>query len=421
MLAAASASEEGARVTLLERGPKLGRKLRLTGKGRCNITNTAGTERFVQAFGPNGKFLYGPLARFSRDDLITLLDAMGVRTKIERGGRVFPESDSALEVAAALERMLADRKVDVRFNARVKTLTLTDAGDVAGVALYHGTMDAGAVVIATGGLSYPGTGSTGDGYALAQAIGHTIVPTHAALAPVVVEEAWVRDLSGLTLKNVNVRLLTGKPPTETASRFGEMLFTHTGLSGPIILTISRYVPVDPRTVPSIIELDLKPALTDEALHARLIRDFAHRGSLGAYLRRLVPRSLADVLVSVLKLDACRGLHQVTAEERRRIVDGLKRLRFRVRSLAPIEEAIVTAGGVALNEVDPRTMMSRRVGGVFFAGEVLDLDAETGGFNLQAAFSTGWVAGQSAARWLSLPKPTKDSPTMQKETLIAETT
>ena len=396
MLAAIAAAERSARVTLLERGPKLGRKLRLTGKGRCNITNTAGVERFIRAFGPNGRFLYGAFSRFFNEDMVALLNTMGVPAKVERGGRVFPASDSALDVANAFERRLLELGVDVRLNSRVKSLIISDDAEIAGAALYHGTVDAGAVIIATGGLSYPGTGSTGDGYELARQAGHTIVPPRAALAPILIADRWVGSLKGLTLKNVAVRLMVGSPTVTAAEEFGEMLFTHSGVSGPIILTISRHVPEASARVSAVIELDLKPALTADELHQRMIREFAHPGKLGPYLRKLMPHALADALVGVLGLDASRPLNQVRASDRRIIVNGLKGLRLTVRGLAPVEEAIVTAGGVALNEVDPRTMMSRKVGGLFFAGEVLDLDAETGGFNLQAAFSTGWVAGVAAA-------------------------
>jgi len=417
MLAAIGAAEAGARVTLLERGPKTGRKLRLTGKGRCNITNTAGVERFIRAFGPNGRFLYGAFSRFFRDDILGLLDRMGVPSKAERGGRVFPTSDSAVDVAEAIERRLADLGVDVRPNARVKSLIRSvgpplaaanvapasrrhqEDGAIRGVMLYHGTMDAGAVIVATGGLSYPGTGSTGDGYMLAREVGHTIVPTRPALAPMLIEEPWVRGLSGLALKNVAVKLLVGDQPEPAAAEFGEMLFTHTGVSGPIVLTVSRYVPLPSSGCTARLAIDLKPALTHEQLHERLIRDFASSGKLGPYVRKLMPHALADTLVGILELDAARSLNQVTGADRRRLVSALKGLPLSICGLAPIEEAIVTAGGVALNEVDPRTMMSRKADGLFLAGEVLDLDAETGGYNLQAAFSTGWVAGSAAAAWV----------------------
>lgn len=396
MLAAGKAAEAGARVTLLERGPRLGRKLRLTGKGRCNLTNAGDRETFIRAFEPNGAFLYGVFARFFREELLELLGRYGVQTKTERGGRIFPVSDTAQEVATALERWLHDCRVDVRLDSRVRRI-VAEGGRVSGVDLYHGRMDAAAVVIGTGGLSYPGTGSTGDGYAMAAELGHTVVPPAPALAPLLTRETWPGELAGLTLKNVRASLIDESSGRMLASEFGEMLFTHTGVSGPIVLTLSRSMRSAEGRV--TLRLDLKPALTEEKLMARFQRELRGRGLLGPYLRTLLPRSMADLFPSLCGVDAATRLSHVTAEQRRRIVAALKGLEIGVAGTAPIEEAIVTAGGVALGEVDPRTLMSRRVSGLFFAGEVLDLDAVTGGFNLQAAFSTGAVAGMAAARFV----------------------
>jgi len=396
MLAAGVAAASGAQAILLERGPMLGRKLRLTGKGRCNLTNAGDIESFIRAFEPNGRFLYGAFSRFFRDDLLKLLGRYGVVTKTERGGRIFPQSDSAVEVANALARWLQDMRVEVRLNARVKEVLCTD-GAVAGLECYQGRMEAGAVVLATGGLSYPGTGSTGDGYRMAAALGHTIVPTAPALAPLYTAEAWVAELSGLTLKNVEAALVGRNSGRMAARQFGEMLFTHTGLSGPIILTLSRAL--RKLDEPADVVLDLKPARTAEQLAERFRRDFVGRKTFGAYLRELLPRSLAALFPSLTGIPAETRLSHMTGEQRRRLIEHLKGLRLRIRGTAPIEEAIVTAGGVCLKEVDPRTMMSRLVPGLFFAGEMLDLDACTGGYNLQAAFSTGAVAGQAAAAWV----------------------
>jgi len=388
------AAEAGARVRLLERGPKLGRKLRLTGKGRCNLTNAAALPEFIEAFAPNGRFLHGAFSRFYRGDLLALLQRLGVRTKVERGGRVFPVSDSALEVAASLERWLVQAGVDVRLNSRVKGLVT--AGDrLTGVDLFHGRMEAAAAIVATGGLSYPGTGSTGDGYELASSVGHTVVPPRPALAPMLTEEAWAGDLSGLALKNVEARLVRADTGVVLASEFGEMLFTHTGVSGPIILTLSRQLR-DARH-PVALLLDLKPALSRDDLHARFVREFATARKFGPFVRELLPRSLAGLFPALTGITHDRRLSGITSGERERLIETLKCLRLHVRGLAPIEEAIVTGGGVSLREVDPRTMMSTIVEGLFFAGEVLDLDAVTGGYNLQAAFSTGAVAGRAAAR------------------------
>ncbi len=396
MLAAGMAATAGAKVTLLERGPRTGRKLRLTGKGRCNLTNAADLDVFIQAFEPNGRFLYGAFSRFFRDDLLALLAQYGVQTKTERGGRIFPVSDSALEVAAALEHWMRDCGVEIRVNTRARGL-VTENDRIAAVDLYYGRMDAGAVVVATGGLSYPRTGSTGDGYSLAAAVGHTIVPTAPALAPILTDEAWVADLSGLTLKNVEAKLADRSTGRVLASERGEMLFTHKGASGPIILTLSRKL----RFVQGAVDLlvDLKPALTPEELRLRFLREFRRPCQFATYARELVPRSLAALLPVLCSIPAEMRLSNITATQRARLIEVLKGLRLSVAGVAPVEEAIVTAGGIAPGEVDSRTMMSRLVRGLFFAGEVLDLDAVTGGFNLQAAFSTGAVAGWAAAAYL----------------------
>lgn len=399
MLAAGSAAEAGADVLLIEKGPDLGRKLRISGKGRGNITNTADVQGFVEAFGPNGKFLYGAFSRFFRDDLLALLGRLGVETKVERGGRVFPASDRAGDVADALGSWLNALGVRVRLNTRTLGLTVED-GHAAGVEVFGGNMPAAAVVVATGGASYPKTGSTGDGYAMASSIGHTVVKPEPALSPMVIGEDWVRDLQGVSLRNVEAALLV----RETAqsgwrkidSEFGEMLFTHFGVSGPIVLTLSRAARRYLGRAEVAISLDLKPALTAEQLHARLVRDFARPRRFGAYVRSLLPGLVSRLFVVLSGVEAEKTLNTITLAERSRIVELLKDLRMTVECLRPLEEAIVTAGGVTIAEIDPRTMMSRIVPGVFFAGEVIDVDAKTGGFNLQAAFSTGHVAGRGAA-------------------------
>lgn len=400
MMAAGRAAQCGAKVTLLERGTALARKLRISGKGRCNITNTADLPEFIEAFAPNGKFLYGAFSRFFRDELLELLAEQGVATKIERGGRVFPVSDRAGDVADALERWLTASGARVRLNSRVKSLEIAD-GCIVGVKLYAGQMEADAVIIATGGASYPKTGSSGDGYAFASAAGHTIVPPRPALSALVTREAWVKEAQGLALKNVEATLLLQAEgqarPRKIAAEFGEMLFTHFGVSGPIILTLSRGVADLLQQGSLSISIDLKPALTSEQLHARLIRDFKQTKYLQNYLRELLPASLIEPFEKLAGLEGDKPVHSVTAAERNRIVELLKDMRVTVKSMAPLGEAIVTAGGVAINEIDPRTMMSKLVGGLFFAGEAIDIDARTGGFNLQAAFSTGYIAGEASAR------------------------
>lgn len=396
MLAAGAAATQGAAVTLLERGPMLARKLRMTGKGRCNLTNTADVPAFVSAFEPNGKFLYGPFSRFFRQELIDLLAAEGVRTCTERGGRVFPASDSAVEVANALARWVAGCGVEVMLRARARGVGVR-GGCVATVETEGGQIDADAVIVATGGLSYPRTGSSGDGYDICRALGHTIVAPRPSLVGLETVEGWPGEVQGLALRNVEARLLPyGESARPVARQFGEMLFTHYGLSGPIILTLSRRVGVLLGAGPPTVSLDLKPALRREQLLARFEREFRGNAHLGSYLADLMPRSLAALFHRLADIDRDTPLHRVAARDRARLADTLKDLRLRVRAMRPIKEAIVTAGGVVLPEIDPRTMMSRCVEGLFVAGELLDVDGETGGYNLQAAFTTGWVAGRAAA-------------------------
>jgi predicted Rossmann fold flavoprotein len=400
-MAAGQAALAGARVVLLERGNRPGRKLRMTGRGRCNITNAADVEAFVDAFAPNGRFLYGAFSRFFRDDLIAFLGELGVRTKLERGGRIFPESDSAGEVADALQAWLSRCGVTVRTESRARAL-IAPGGSIAGVETPGGVVRADAAVIAAGGASYPRTGSSGDGYALAGAVGHTVIPPRAALSALRTRETWVSSLQGLALKNVEARLVSlpaeGRPEAVVAREFGEMLFTHQGVSGPIILTLSRRVPEMLARGGVQVAIDLKPALSPEQLRARFFREFVRTTHFHNYLRELVPGSLVDAMPGLADIPPDRPLNKVTAAERERLIHALKDLRVSVARMGPLEEAIVTAGGVCTREIDPRTMMSRLVGGLFFAGEVIDVDAETGGFNLQAAFSTGFVAGRAAAAW-----------------------
>ena len=405
IMAAGRAAQMGARVVLLEKGPKLARKLRISGKGRGNITNTAPIDEFVEAFAPNGKFLYGAFSRFFSEDLIALLQSLGVETKVERGGRVFPASDRAGDIADAMERWARELGVRIKAGTSVRSIAVED-GRVTGVEVFGGRMAAGAVVIATGGASYPKTGSTGDGYAMARELGHTIVPPKPGLSALLTEEKWVGDIQGLSLKNVRATLLAADS-TPVASEFGEMLFAHFGISGPIILTLSRRVRRMLEAGPVIVSIDLKPALTEEQLRARLIRDFAGNKMLRNYLPELLPRLMAELFPSLAKIDADKRTNSITSDERKRIISALKDLRLTARGLAPLEEAIVTAGGVSVKEIDPKTMMSKLISGLFFAGEVIDVDAETGGFNIQAAFSTGWVAGESVAR-CSLCRSATDS-------------
>jgi predicted Rossmann fold flavoprotein len=404
LMAAGQAATQGASTLVLDKMDRAGRKLHISGKGRCNLTNTAPVAEFVERFGPNGRFLRQAFARFFSDELIALLADLGVPAVTERGGRVFPASGAADAVVAALSAWIANQGATLRTRARAEGLVLHD-GCVTGVRVRRARpagaaeeiLPAQAVVLATGGASYPGTGSSGDGYRLAAEAGHTIVPIRPALVPLETAGDTARRLQGLSLRNVRVRaLVRGRRHAEA---FGEMLFTHFGVSGPIILSMSgRIVDALSAGASVAISIDLKPALDDPKLDERLRRDLSEQGRRGfaSILRGLLPRKLIPVCIEQTGIAADAPGHQITGEQRRRLRAWLKDLRLEVTGHRPLAEAIITAGGVDLREVDPRTMASRLAPGLFLAGEVLDLDADTGGFNLQAAFSTGWVAGRAAA-------------------------
>jgi predicted Rossmann fold flavoprotein len=391
LLAAGRAAECGAEVTVIERGPILARKLRISGKGRGNITNTAEMKDFIAAFGDNGKFLYGAFSRFFRDDLLQLLKRLGVGTKVERGGRVFPTSDKAEDVAAALEKWIFRLGVTTKYNTRVKEILVED-GRAVGVNTYSGPILADKVILTTGGTSYPKTGSTGDGYTMAAAVGHAVIPPRPSLSALVAEEKWGKRLQGLSLRNVKATLRLADK--KIAEEFGEMVFTHFGVSGPIILTLSRHAPEALKQGQVTLSINLKPALTEDQLDQRLIRDFTQKKHFTNYLPDLLPRSLIPVFVELTGIPGDTPVHKITAAQRKVIVSLLRDFRLTIRDARPVDEAIVTAGGVSIREIDPRTMESKLVKGLYFAGEVIDIDAITGGYNLQAAFSTGWVAGES---------------------------
>lgn len=396
ILAAGRAAEGGAKVVLLERNNSLGRKLAITGKGRGNVTNIASKEELISAFGENGKFLYGAFSRFSNQDLIDLLNRLGVPTKVERGGRVFPVSDQATDVVAALESWLRGLKVDIRTGVRAQSLAVADdPRRIVGVEVFGGTMTADAVILATGGITYPKTGSTGDGYRMAEEAGHTIVSPKPSLAALEVKEPWVKHLQGLSLRNVSATLYAGGK--KIGKQFGEMLFTHFGVSGPIILTLSKaYAQLeDAKDVQ--LSINLKPAITREELDGRLISDFKQNKQFKNYLPELLPRTMIPVFIELAGISHDTPVNSITSAQRKRVVDLLLDLRMSIKRARAADEAIVTAGGVSIKEIDPRTMESKLVRGLYFCGEVIDIDAITGGYNLQAAFSTGWVAGESAAK------------------------
>jgi len=410
-MAVGQAAELGARTLLFEKMNRPGRKLRITGKGRCNLTNDAPLSEFIAHFGPNGRFLRQAFSRFFTSELAAFFEELGVRTVTERGGRVFPASGQAQDVVDALTRWIGERGVTLRTRSPVERL-LVERGRVVGVQVGRkrvfskkpgfcsagGVYHADGVIVATGGASYPATGSTGDGYRLAESVGHTIVPIRPALVPLETTGDVAHRLQGLSLRNVTIRVwVNGKRRAES---FGEMLFTHFGLSGPVILSLSRQV-VDALRLGQRVTLsiDLKPALDERKLDARLLRDLDAHGKqqFRTLLKELLPRKLIPVCIDLTSISPHKAGHQITTQERKRLRTWLKDFRMEVTGYRPFAEAIITAGGVDTRKVDPRTMASRLVEGLYFAGEVLDVDADTGGYNLQAAFSTGWVAGRSAAR------------------------
>ena len=393
LMAAVIAGREGAKVTLLEKMNYVGKKMGITGKGRCNITNASDMSEFIKNTPGNGKFLYGAYERFTNEDLLQLLHDTGLETKVERGGRVFPASDSALDVRNTFMKLMKHYGVDVRLEEPVKKL-LVDDGVVTGVVTDKETYHADAVVIATGGKSYPATGSTGDGYILAAQVGHKITDIRPSLVPIVTEESWVKDLMGLSLRNVELSVVAKNKVQ--AKMFGEMMFTHFGITGPIVLSLSHTVGklMRKKNIGTIgLDINLKPALPPETLDQRLQKDFGlySKKQLINGMKDLLPSRLIPLIIELAGIDPQKPINQISKEERQQIGYMLQHMPLTVKGLRPVEEAIVTAGGISLKEFNPKTMESKLVKGLYGAGEVLDIDAFTGGYNLQAAFSTGFVA------------------------------
>ena len=366
----------------------------ITGKGRCNVTSADEIPDIIKNVVGNGRFLNSSLRAFDNADVMAFFERLGVPLKIERGNRVFPQSDRAVQVVDAMLKYLRDLRVEVRINTTVHALVIED-GVLLGVRLADGAkLEADAVILATGGASYPATGSTGDGYAFAHAAGHTVTPIFPALIPLVTRESWVKDVQGLSLRNVRATLYhAGKKEQDF---FGEMLFTHFGVTGPIVLQLSRRASELLMEGKKDIELrlNLKPALTHEKLRERVDRDFAayeqkqlHNGMID-----LLPRRLIDIVLNAAGLDTKRVVGQISSKERERLVRALQSLPLTITGTRPIAEAIVTAGGVATHEIDPRSMESKIIRHLYFVGELVDVDANTGGYNLQAAFSMGYAAG-----------------------------
>ena len=396
LMAAYSSAMMGAEVTVLERNPRPARKVMITGKGRCNVTNDTDVNGLVNAVTGNGRFLYSAFSNFTSEDTKNFFENHGVPLKTERGNRVFPVSDKAVDIVDALVN--ATKEVGVKIlQERVLALVIS-SGVVGGVKCESGAVYfADSVIVATGGLSYPLTGSTGDGYTIAKSVGHTVTELRPSLVAVNVLEGWCSDVQGLSLKNIKVTVTKNGGNKPIYDDFGELMFTHYGLSGPVILSASAYMP-EPEKNEYKVHIDLKPALSVEKLDERILRDFEKNlnkdyiNSLG----ELLPRKLIPVVVKLSGIEPSCKVNQITREQRGRLVGILKGLTLTVTGFRPIDEAIVTKGGISLSEVNPKTMESKLISGLYFAGEVLDVDAFTGGFNLQIAFSTGYSAGESAA-------------------------
>lgn len=398
MMAALFAAREGASVCILERNEKLGKKVFITGKGRCNVTNAADEEEFMRRIFRNPRFMYTSFATLNNTETMQLFEELGVPLKVERGDRVFPVSDHSNDIIQALRRELERLRVEIRYYERVEHLIVND-GVCTGVQLESGEkLAADAVILATGGKSYSSTGSTGDGYRLAETCGHSIQTPLPSLVPVETKESWPATLMGLTLKNVRLTAwqTKGKKEKKIYSEMGEMLLTHFGISGPLVLTLSGLLPEDLNAVR--LSIDLKPALDEATLDARLVRDFRElsRKQVVAAMDGLVPHNLGLQLLILAGIPATMPIHSITAEQRKKLVQLLKDVPLTPKRLRGFEEAIVTRGGISVKDINPSTMESKRVKRLYFAGEVIDVDATTGGFNLQVAFSTGALAGKSAA-------------------------
>ncbi len=396
MMAAIAAADQGHKVTLMEKNEKLGKKVYITGKGRCNVTNDSDVENLLQHTMRNAKFLYSAYYTFDSQAMMDFLQKEGLSLKTERGNRVFPVSDHSSDVIRTLQEALEKRGVSVLFHAKVLEVITADSV-CCGVRYQHSgkgpkEMEADAVVVATGGISYPSTGSDGDGYRFAEVTGHKMIPTSPSLVPFEIKEDFVKQLQGLSLKNVTLKLITGKKVLYEDQ--GEMLFTHFGISGPLVLTASCYA--SGKSQDMMVYLDLKPALSEKQLDERILRDFSDckNSYFKNSLIKLLPGKMVPVMVELSGINPQKPINEVTKEERKRLVQLFKNLPMTITNLRGYNEAIITRGGVSVKDINPGTMESKKVRGLYFAGEVLDLDAVTGGYNLQIAWSTGYLAGIS---------------------------
>lgn len=398
MMAAIFAARNGQNVTLLEKNEKLGKKIFITGKGRCNITNASEIEDLFSAVIINPKFLYSGFYSFTNDQVIHFFEELGVATKIERGNRVFPVSDHSSDVIAALAREMQHLKVKVQLHCEVKELLINNEREIKGVRLANGKkMTADAVVVATGGISYPSTGSTGDGYRFARNCGHKVTELFPSLVPMEVKEWYAKELQGLSLKNIEIHITDGKK--KLYDEFGEMLFTHYGVTGPVILSASSIVGKTLEKKELVLHIDLKPALTEEQLDKRLLREFEanHNKQFKNAIDSLLPAKLRPVIIELSGIEEEKKVHEITKEERLNLLRLIKDFHMTLTGLRGYNEAIITKGGISVKEIDPGTMESKLIKNLYFAGEVLDLDAVTGGYNLQIAWSTGYLAGISAGQ------------------------
>jgi len=403
MMAAISAAEENEEVVLIEKNSTLGRKLLITGKGRCNITSSIAIEDFIKNVPGNGRFLYSAFSNFSNQDIIDLMKKNGVEVKEERGNRIFPVTDKAQSVLDAfINEIRKHKNIKVMLNCKVKSI-MQKEGIAIGALLESGEkVYSDRVILATGGKSYPLTGSTGDGYKMAKEVGHTVVDARGSLVPIKADTDICQRLQGLSLRNVKIAFIDKDKSKEIYDDFGEMLFTHFGVSGPTILSGSahllRYKDVDSKIKERsiVLKIDLKPALSEEELDKRVLRDFEEfkNKEFKNSLEKLLPKKMIDVVIDLSGIDRYKKVNEITKEERLSLVKLLKDFEITIDGFRPVEEAIVTAGGVSIKEINPKTMESKIVSGLFFAGEIIDVDAYTGGFNLQIAYSTGYTAGKN---------------------------
>ncbi len=404
MMAAITAKQNGHQVILLEKMKSLGRKLLITGKGRCNITSSLGMEEFIKNTPGNGRFLYSCYQNYTNQDIIQFLKEQGLKVKEERGNRIFPITDKSQDVLNCFTKKLKELDVEIRYNTQVTKILVEqeeNSSKVIGVETNYGKIEADKIVLATGGKSYPLTGSTGDGYQLAKELGHTITEIKPSLVPMESYDKGIcKQLQGLSLRNVEIKLVDTELKKEIYKDFGEMLFTHFGISGPTVLSSSahlvRYKQIDEKMKNQAIHLiiDLKPALSEEKLDERIQRDFLEvkNKQFKNSLDKLLPQKIIPVIVQRSGINSNKLVNEVTKEERKKLVKLLKNFVIKIKSFRPIEEAIITSGGISIKEINPKTMQSKKVRGLYFAGEIIDVDSYTGGFNLQIAYSTGYTAG-----------------------------